>query len=54
MLSNQTGSQYGEKEDAIPEFKPPLMLDANIKVKFWEDWDFGLELTPQGGTYYDL
>lgn len=54
MLMNQVENLYGVREDSVPNIKTPLTLELNLMAKFAEDWDFRLELTPQGGTYIEL
>lgn len=54
MLMNPTENLIGVSENLVPKIKTPLTLGVNVLVKFAEDWDFRLELTPQGGTYIEL
>ncbi len=53
FLVSQSVNYYGRKEDKIPDIMIPSSLEVNVKVDFWEEWVFGLELTPQGGTYFN-
>ena len=53
LIIDLHGSVHGEESTDFPVIKNLPLLRENIKLDFFEEWDFCIELSPQGGTYYE-